>query len=133
MAVNKKWKRQAKKILGECIKNHKNECKGCNAKKECFQTFGYTGDIPFEHGIRLIEDLCRGINIEEKPICVFNLDLGMKFKLKKDIETIGESKYKKGEIFEVIRLEKFTMELKNSNGTVSCRVWEFINFFKKSK
>lgn len=54
MSKNKKWKRQAKKLLGECIKNESVLCKNCNAAEQCSKIFGYTGFIPAEFGIRVV-------------------------------------------------------------------------------
>lgn len=63
MAQNKRWKRQAKKMLGECIKHQEELCENCNATEQCSKAFGYTGSIPVEFGIRVIEELCKYINI----------------------------------------------------------------------
>lgn len=65
MSKNKRWKRQAKKLLGECIKNESVLCKNCNATEQCSKVFGYTGYIPVGFGIRVIEERCKYANIFE--------------------------------------------------------------------
>ena len=66
MSKNKKWKRQAKKLLGECIKHEKESCMLCNAKDICYKNFCYTGYVPIEFGIRTLEDRCKYTNIYYK-------------------------------------------------------------------
>lgn len=65
MAKNKRWKRQAKKLLGECIKHQEKLCKNCNATEQCSKAFDYTGCIPVEFGIRILEERCKYVNIYE--------------------------------------------------------------------
>lgn len=63
MARNKRWKRQAKKLLGECINHSKELCENCRAIKLCNKAFEYTGYVPMEFGIRILEERCKYCNI----------------------------------------------------------------------
>lgn len=63
MAKNKRWKRQAKKLLGECINHQNNLCEDCNATELCSKAFNYTGHIPTEFGIRILEERCKYCNL----------------------------------------------------------------------
>lgn len=60
MGKNKRWKRLAKRIHGECFKNH-YYCNDCKYTFECINKASWLGNYV---GIRRVEKVIRKNNIE---------------------------------------------------------------------
>ncbi len=57
---NKRWKRQAKRLMGKCIIMGNRCGSRCNTKNECDKALG--GGVPILFSIRELEQLCKGGN-----------------------------------------------------------------------